>query len=167
MRAIAALASLALLTACNSKSEDKERTVSKTVVIDQKAVAATGVGENGFKIDTDDFKASLDIPGMTLGGKDFDIDGMKLLPGSQVRGMKVVSREQNGDKNGVVTVSFTSPATPDAVLSHAEAQAKGEGWTVARTATGLGATKGEKTLAYKVAAAGTATSGTITIEGDD
>ncbi len=167
MRLIPLFIVLPLLAAC-SASNDEDRTVSKTVVItdDSKAVAAVG-GESGFKIDTDKFKASIDIPGLEMGGKDFDIDGMKLLPGSKVRGMKVVASEKAGDKHGVVTISFVSPGTPDAVLTHAATQARDKGWTVARSTSGLGGTKGEKTVAYRVAAAGGQTSGTVTLTGDD
>lgn len=167
MRLISLLTILPLLAACNA-TKDEERTVSKTVVItdDSKAIAAVG-GDTGFKIDTDQFKASVDIPGMEMGGKDFDIDGMKLLPGSTVRGIKVVASEKAGDKHGVLTFSFISPATPDAVLAHAEAQAKAKGWTVARSSNGIGGTKDDKTIAYRVAATGAQTNGTVTLTDDN
>ncbi|QXQ08006.1 hypothetical protein KX816_08480 [Sphingosinicellaceae bacterium] len=166
------LVALPLLAACHAKSDSKDAdnsvTVDKTVTFNTKGTkASASAGDNGFKIDTDDFKASLEIPGLQMGGKSFDVDGMNLLPGSQVRGMSVVSHEKDGDKNDKVTISFTSPGTPDAVLVHAEAEAKAKGWSVARTATGLGGTKGEKTIAYAVVASGAKTNGTVTLTGDD
>ena len=172
MRLLPLLITLPLLAACHSKSdtEDVDRTVTidKTVTVDSDGGKASAVaGDNGFKISTDDFKASLEIPGLQMGGKNFDVDGMNLLPGSQVRGMNVVSHEKDGDKQSNVTISFTSPGTPDAVLTHAATEAKDKGWTVARTAAGLGGTKGEKTIAYAVVADGAKTNGTVTITGDD
>ena len=164
---------LPVLAACSksdtAKDADHSITIDKTVTVnsDGKASAVAVSGDNGFKIDTDDFKASLEIPGLRMGGKSFDIDGMDLLPGSQVRGMNVVSREKNGTKDEKVTISFTSPGTPDAVLTHAAAEAKDKGWTVARSPTGVGGTKGDKTIAYAVVADGAKTNGTVTITGDD
>ncbi len=171
MTLLPVLVALPLLAACHAKSDTKDAdssvTIDKTVTFDTKGKGSASAGDNGFKIDTDDFKASLEIPGLQMGGKSFDVDGMNLLPGSQVRGMSVVSHEKDGDKDGKVTITFTSPGTPDAVLTHAVAEARNKGWTVARTATGLGGTKGEKTIAYAVVANGAKTNGTVTLTGDD
>lgn len=173
MRLLPLLITLPLLAACHAKSDsakdgDRSVTIDKTVTFDTGgAKASATAGGNGFKIDTDDFKASLEIPGLRMGGKSFDVDGMELLPGSQVRGMSVVSHEKDDTKDGKVTISFTSPGTPDAVLTHAAAEARDKGWTVARTATGLGGTKGDKTIAYAVVPDGAKTSGTVTITGKD
>lgn len=168
MRQVLLLPAILLVAACSSKadSDKTDVTVEKTVTIDSKAAASVG-GESGFKIDTDEFKASLDIPGMEMGGKDFDIDDMTLLPGTKVRGMKVKVSEKAGKKDGVVTITFVSPGTPAAVLDHAETQAKEKGWSVARTVDGVGGTKDDKTIAYKVAASGAQTTGTVTISGED
>lgn len=171
MRQILVLFAIPLLAACNAKSDKDQAdvTIEKSVTVtadDDKAAAALG-GEHGFKIDTNKFKASLDIPGLEMGGKNFNIDDMTLLPGTQVRGMKVMASDKDGDKSGIVTITFVSPGTPAAVLDHAEAQAKKEGWSVARTADGLGGTRKDKTIAYKVAASGTQTAGTVTVTGED
>lgn len=164
----AALIALPLLAGCSKSNADKsDAGVERTVSVEgEKAAAALG-GQSGLKIDTDDFKASLEIPGMSMGGKAFNIDDMTLLPGSKVRGMNIVKHDKNDTKDGVVTITFVSPGAPAAVLEHAEAQAKEHGWAVARSADGVGATKGGKTIAYKVAAAGPDTAGTVVITGDD
>ena len=128
----------------------------------------TATTDHGLKIDTDGFKASLDIPGMSLGGKDFDISGMKLYPGSQVHGMKVAAHDKDGDKHGTVTVSFTSPATPEAVLTQAAAQAKAHDWTLTRTGSSLiGINDDGDTMTYTVTPAGTASAGTIVLTDKD
>ena len=166
---LAALSMLPLLTACHKHVDKDETTVARTVTIDRggKATATATVSGGGLKIDTDDFKASLDIPGMKFGGNHLDIDGMRLLPGSEIHGLQVEAHDTDGDKRGKVVMSFTSPGAPDAVLAHAESEARAKGWSVTRTATTLSGTKGERTVAYVVAAAGARTSGTVTILGDD
>ena len=163
--------SLVLLAACHAKADKEADSVSigKTVTIDKdgKTTVTAAASGGGFKISTDDFKASLDIPGMKFGGDHLDIDGMKLLPGSEVHGMQVNAHDRGGEKRGTVTMSFVSPGTPDTVLAHAEAQARAQGWTVTRTATSLTGTKDDKTVAYVVVANGAKTSGTVTVVGDD
>lgn len=161
-----AMIALPLLAGCGKSDADKTDGVERKISIEgEKAAAALG-GE-GIKIDTDGFKASLEIPGMDMGGKAFNIDDMTLLPGSKVRGMKIAKNDKDDIKDVAVTISFISPGTPAAVLDHAEAQAKGRGWTVARSTDGVGGTKGGQTLAYKVVAAGPDTAGTVVIAGDE
>ena len=172
MRLLPLLIALPLLAGCHAKPDastnpDRKVTIDKSVTFSDGAKASAVGGDNGFKISTDDFKASLEIPGLQMGGKNFDVDGMELLPGSQVRGMNVVSHKTDGAKDEKVTITFTSPGTPEAVLTHAAAEAKEKGWAVARTANGLGGTKGAKTIAYAVVPDGAKTDGTVTITGDD
>ena len=166
MRILPVLIALPLLAACHAKVSDKDDATTATATADGKT--ATASSEAGsFKIDTDKFKASLEIPGMALGSKDFDIDDMTLLPNSTVNGMAVQSRETDGSKHGKVTIKFNSPGTPDAVLAHAESQAKDKGWAVTRTGDGLTGTKGERTIAYAVTPNGSTTKGSVTITGDE
>ena len=175
--------SLVVLAACSGKADDKHGKSSVTIADGGRVAIATGdgdtnvavsrsdgastvsvTGDHGIKIDTDGFKAALDIPGMNIGGKDFDIDGMKLYPGSTVKGIAVRARETDGKKTGGATFTFTSPATPDAVLVHAEAQAKAADYTVTRSGLTLRGTKdGESSFVYTVAAAGAGTTGTVTM----
>ena len=160
------------LTACKRRHHDDDKTVTieKTVTVTtdgDKSMVSVG-GDHGLKIDTDGFKAALDIPGMEFGGKNFDIDGMKLYPGSKVKGMKVKAHDADGDKSGTVTVTFVSPASPDAVLVHAEAQAKDEDYTVTRSGQTLNGKKGDdKHFVYTVAADGAGTTGTLTMTDTD
>ena len=169
MRLLPMLIALPLLASCNVSAEkDKSSTVTvgDAVKVDTDGTTSTFAvaGDHGLKIDTDGFKAALDIPGMTLGGKDFDISGMKLYPGSEVHGMKVVARDKDGDKRGVVTISFTSPAAPEAVLTQAMTEAKAHDWTVTRAGNTLNGTKGDgDSMAYAVAASGKGSSGTIVL----
>lgn len=172
MRLAPLLFALPLLAACHAKA-DKEKTevsIGKTVTVTddgEKSVVTTSSSDHGLGIDTDKFKLALDIPGMTMSGGKLDIDGMKLYPGSEVRGMKVVSHETDGDKNSTVTFSFTSPAAPATVLDHSVQQAEAKGWTVARSGNTLSGTKDDRSFALALSANGAKTDGTMKITGSD
>lgn len=158
---------LPLLAACSVKSDDDKAKVSVNgIEIDangDKALVSIG-GEKGLKIDTDGFKAAVEIPGMELGGKDFDIDGMKLYPGSSVKGMTINATGKGDTKRGTVKVSFTSPAAPDAVLVHAAAEAKREGYAATRDGVSLTGNDGkDKSIEVRVAGAGSGSTGTLTL----
>ena len=125
---------------------------------------------SGLNIDTDKFKANLEIPGLSFGGDDMDMDGMKLYPGSKVRGIRVKATKRDGDAKGAVTMDFTSPAAPAVIAAHMTEQAKKAGFTLADvTAAGFSGTKadGKDTNRFTVAltANGTATAGQLTMTG--
>ena len=163
MRTLVLLTALALpLAACGSK--EKEATSVTVDTAEARAATVAVGGSSGLKIDTDGFKASVEIPGMEMGGKDFDLDNMTLYPGSKVTGMAVTARDKDGDQSGGVKVTFFSPAAPDAVLAHAEKEADREGYAVGRSGRGLTGGDGRnKGIAYIVEAEGTGTRGTVTL----
>ncbi len=121
-------------------------------------------------IDTDKFKANLEIPGLSFGSDDMDLDGMKLYPGSKVKGVHVKANDHDGDKKGSVTMDFTSPAAPSAVADHMKTQAQKAGFTVSSaSATGLSGTKVDGTEANSFTVTlnpdGDATVGQMTMTG--
>jgi hypothetical protein len=125
---------------------------------------------SGLNIDTDKFKANLEIPGMSFGADDMDMDGMKLYPGSRVKGVRVKASDRDGDKHGTVTMDFTSPAAPAAVADHMGAQAKKAGFTVSgASAAGLTGTKAEdkeaNSFTVTLSASGDATVGQMVMTG--
>ncbi|MBJ7442114.1 MAG: hypothetical protein JHD35_24270 [Sphingopyxis sp.] len=67
-----------------------------------------------LKIDSDGVKIDLDIP--DLGdmdiNSDFDIDGVKLYPGSKITNMDIDASDKNGVDKATVKFGFTSPAAP-------------------------------------------------------
>jgi hypothetical protein len=65
------------------------------------------IGGDGVDIDIDvpDF-VDFDVTG------DFDIDGVKLYPGSHVTSVNVDANDRNGADQAVVKLGFTSPAAP-------------------------------------------------------
>ncbi|UAJ09164.1 hypothetical protein [Polymorphobacter megasporae] len=145
-----ALAPLAL-TACNRHRTEETTTVVTKDGVTTTTVTTRKVGAHdddktaaGLDIDTDKFKANIEIPGLSLGGDHMDMDGMKLYPGSTVKGMHVKASDHNGDSRGTVTMDFTSPAAPAAVADHMKAQAEKAGFTVVgASAAGLTGTKVE------------------------
>lgn len=61
-------------------------------------------------------KFDVDVPAGMLAESEFDIDGLKLYPGSTVEGMDIKSVEAAGDdKRSTVRISYTAPAAPAVV----------------------------------------------------
>lgn len=108
------------LAACGSRSDDA--TPGTDISIDATTeegnpVKASSDGKTGeIAIDVPGFKATIAMPKIKLDADNFDIDGVKLYPGSKIVSMKVdqVTRGA-GDKRGNVRISFDAPATPDIV----------------------------------------------------
>lgn len=169
MRLLPLIIALPLLASCSVKADSDEKKAEVSVGgieidADGDKASVTVGGEKGLKIDTDGFKAAVEIPGMEIGGKNFDIDGMKLYPGSVVKGMAVNATGKGDTKRGTVKVTFTSPAFPDAVLAHAEAEAKREGFTARRDGMTVTGTGGEdKSLEVRVAKTDGGSTGTLTL----
>lgn len=101
------------------------------------ATATTVAGASGLKIDSDQFKANLEIPGLSFGGDHLDLDGMKLYPGSTVKGVRVHAVDHPGSKRGEVVVTFTSPAAPLAVARHLAREAARAGFALSSNTTAL------------------------------
>jgi hypothetical protein len=99
-----------------------------------------------------------------------DIDGMKLYPGSEVKGINVT--DQKGAGNSRVEMRFTSPATPDKIAAYFEAAARDQGFTEVKVANSDGAatftakqTDGDDVTIVMNRAAGGTTAGQILIRG--
>src|SRR6058998_2079542 len=54
-------------------------------------------------------KGQVKVPSGFMHNGDFDIDGVKLMPGSQVTGFSVFAK----DNGSTVNMAFTAPASPD------------------------------------------------------
>jgi hypothetical protein len=63
------------------------------------------------------------VPAGFMHNGNFDIDGVKLMPGSQVTGFSMFAR----DHGATVNMSFTAPASPDQVRSYFVNQFKDKG----------------------------------------
>jgi len=112
-------AALALAT-CGSSSDGATpgTDISIDVTTDEgNPVKASSDGKTGeIAIDVPGFKANIAMPKIKLDADNFDIDGVKLYPGSKVISMKVdqVTRSA-GDNKGNVRISFDAPASPEVV----------------------------------------------------
>ena len=99
------LAGLALsIVACNRP--DEGTTVS--INADGGNVLGAIDGKTGeMKIDIPGFKGAVTMPKIKIDSGDFDLNGVKLYPGSTIGGVNVTEKG--------LRVQFTSPAAPDTV----------------------------------------------------
>lgn len=60
--------------------------------------------------------ASIKLPKMDISGENFDVNGVKLYPGTKVKDVNVDASSKDGEKeNGRVAIKFESPASLDKV----------------------------------------------------
>jgi hypothetical protein len=116
MKILLSLSPIFLLMACSGDNEPEKGT---SVTID-----ATGdEGEKvSIKADGDTGKVAVNLPGLDanvrlpkvlLEAGDFDIDGVKLYPGSTISSVNVKAEDKGKDKeSGDVRVTFLAPDTP-------------------------------------------------------
>lgn len=134
------------LAACGSKADDGKpgTDISIDAVTDEGApVKASSDGKTGeIAIDVPGFKANIAMPKIKLDADNFDIDGVKLYPGSKVTAMKVNQTEGSSDgKKGNVSIRFDAPATPDVVKAwFVEKLTGNDKFTVTQTANGISGT---------------------------
>ena len=116
------------------------------------------------------FGAKMNVPGIELGGDNMDIDGMKLYPGTEVKGINVT--DQKGPGNSRVEMRFTSPASPDKVAAYYASAARDEDFSDINVVNKDGGatltakkSDGDDVTITMAPAAGGATSGQILIRG--
>ena len=71
-------------------------------------------GSGNINFDVPFVKGQVKVPAAMLHNGDFDIDGVKLMPGSKVTGFSVFAQ----DKGTKVDMAFTATAPPDQVRSY-------------------------------------------------
>src|SRR5438874_12108865 len=104
------------------------------------------------------------VPSGFMHKGDFDIDGVKLMPGSQVTGFSVFAKH----KGSTVNMAFTASASPDAVRSYFVDQFKQKGVEVALAGDAVsGKTKDGSPFTIQVGPAATGSNGTIVIQSKD
>jgi hypothetical protein len=102
-----------MLAACG---QDEKAADSKGVSVNADGQVQISADKDGgeIKIDSDGVKIDLDIP--DLGdmdiNSDFDIDGVKLYPGSKIDKMDINASDKNGADTATVKFGFSSPAAP-------------------------------------------------------
>ena len=119
MRALIVLSAVLALSACGSKADDG--TDGTTISFDGKsekggAVTAGADGKTGkVSINAPGFKGEIELPKIHLDADDFEMNGVKLYPGSKITALNVAGGDGNGDDDDTVRVSFDAPAAPDVV----------------------------------------------------
>jgi hypothetical protein len=109
-------------------------------------------------------KGQVKLPAGFMDKGDVDIDGVKLMPGSQVTGFTVDSQ----GKLTNVDMSFTAPAAPDQVRAYFLGEFKKRGAEASLSGdTVSGKSKDGNPFTIKVSPAGKGSQGTIRIQDRD
>ncbi len=149
-----------LLAACGSAGDDGTQISIKGG--DNGSDFTAGVGKDGaIAIDTPGFKGSIDLPKIRLDADNFDMNGVKLFPGSTIAGVNV----DGGAGKDQVRVTFDSPAAVADVRDWFATRLKSAGFTLAAAGDSLSGTTDEgKAFKLALTPKGTDRSqGTITI----
>lgn len=110
LRSITPVAALLFLAACNGGT-----TVSIDSGNDSDGNAVIATDANGhIQIKAPGFEGSITLPKMPLDAKGFEVDGVKLYPGSTLRNLRAGGRDGKGE-DGQLLVEFESPAAPTTV----------------------------------------------------
>jgi hypothetical protein len=72
-------------------------------------VSSDGNGVASIKLPGID--ASIKLPPIKVSAADFEVNGVKLYPGSTLKGLDVNANAQDNEKDGRVATSFDSPAS--------------------------------------------------------
>lgn len=101
------------------------------------------------------------VPAAMMHGGNFDIDGVKLMPGSQVTGFSMDAAHDNA----TVDLNFTAPASADAVRSYFVDQFRKQGVEVAVAGDSVtGKTKDGSPFAIQIGAAPGGSKGRIVVQ---
>ncbi|MEG8043503.1 hypothetical protein C8J46_102450 [Sphingomonas sp. PP-F2F-A104-K0414] len=106
--ATVSLAGALALSACDRSNEG----ASVSINADGGNVLGAINGETGeMKIDVPGFQGSVKLPKIKIDTGNFDLNGVRLYPGSSIKTLNIVG----DDKAGGLRVAFASPATPTIV----------------------------------------------------
>ena len=154
MLKIVALSPLLLLAAC--KAEVKEPAAGDEAV----QMTANADGRVAFNLPF--AKGEIKLPSGIMSNANFDIDGVKMMPGAELTGFNL---DAGDGKPGRVNFTFTAPASPEEVRTYFVDQFKAQGIEAAIAADALqGKTKDGATFLMRFAPQGSGTSGTIQLD---
>jgi hypothetical protein len=146
-----------LLAGCNLHSKNRANSGDENVTI--------SADENGsVAFDLPFVKGEVKVPSGFMHNGNFDIDGVKLMPGSQVTGFNVFA----ADKGSTVNMTFTAPAEPDAVRFYFVDQFRKQSVEAALAGDSVsGKSKDGDPFTIQVASADKGSKGTIVIHSKD
>ena len=151
------------------QSNDRDGTTTTTTATtangDARATVSTDDDNGKVKIDAPGFKLDVDVPKSLTDATDFDLDGVKLYPGSRMRGVEV--KAGNGEPR--VHLSFDAPADPVTVRGYMIGRFADKGRPVRADGMTLsGTTKEGKPFTIALSAgAGGRTRGVVTFVGSE
>ena len=127
-----------LLAACGSEEKKSESGTEVSINAgDEHGGVQIKTGKDGgnIKIGGDGAAIDIDIPDFVDLDieSDFDIDGVKLYPGSKVTTVNVDANDKNGADKAVVKLGFTSPAAPTKAADWMAGEFAKKGVKVTRT----------------------------------
>jgi len=156
MRCAALLMLLPLLAGCNVHSKNPANGDENV------SIHADESGHIEFNLPVAEGK--LKVPAAMMHNGDFDIDGVKLMPGSAVTGFSVLA----GDKGANVTMAFKASASADEVRSYYVDQFRKQGVEAALAGQAVtGKTKDGSPFAIHVSAASNGSTGKIEVQDKD
>ncbi len=161
------LCALALipLAACGDGKEGSSFSINSSDADGNAGASIDAKGE--ATIDTPFFKGKVTIPKLKLNAENFEMNGVHLYPGSTISGMNVDVKDRSGNENdGLVRVTFASPAAPATVRDWFKGKLNAAGFKLNDKGNGLtGKTDEDKPFTLELTPDGTDKSnGVITIQ---
>lgn len=156
MRRAAFLFLVPLVAACNVHSKNPAAGDENV------SIKAAENGEVKFNVPF--ASGQVKLPEGTMSKGDFDIDGVKLMPGSSITGFSVFG----GEKGSTVNFAFKAPASPDNVRAYFVDQFRQKGVEAAVAGDAVsGKTKDGDPFVIRVEPAAQGSQGTIAIQDKD
>jgi hypothetical protein len=122
MRPVLILAPLLVLSACHGRDDAKEPGTSVSINAksdDGEDVQISADGETGkVAVNVPGFEGKMTLPKVILDHSNFDIDGVKLYPGSKVTNININADDSGGKDSTKVNATFTAPADPAKVAAY-------------------------------------------------
>ncbi|HEV8408850.1 MAG TPA: hypothetical protein VGQ34_13060 [Sphingomicrobium sp.] len=156
MKSLALLMVLPLLAACNVHSKNPASGDENV------SVHADENGHISFNLPIG--QGQLKLPTSMMHNGNFDIDGVKLPPGSSVNGFNLDAH----DKGATVDMSFTNPKSPDEVRSYFIDQFKNKGVEASLSGDSVtGKSKDGSSFTIEVSSAAGGSQGKIVVQDKD
>ena len=155
--ALAVVSTTVTLSACDRG----ERGASISIDADGNDAQVNASGGN-VSIDTPVFKGSFQMPKLDLTAENFDVNGVRLYPGSRIGGVNV-DADGGAGRDGTVTVRFDSPADVTTVRDWFVAEFRKAGVTVTPAPDGVSGRTEDKPFRIELTPAGQRAQGVVTI----